>query len=178
MKIVIFLGVIAIFMNSAYAYTGFGVCNFGKETVSSVVCYGPTVMKQTTVNGDIKVTGSLQAENIFVRGMLIEGSTDLKVSQVSGAVKIVGSLYADRVEFKKGVAVESHNIILNNSKINGLMTITSEQKNPYLQLQCGSIITGSVLFDGKAGVVQITGDSLLQGKVINGSMEFVKRKCN
>lgn len=176
MKFII-LGIFILLLSSAYAYTGFGVCNFGKETVDSVICYGPTVMKQTTVQGNIKVTGSLQAENIAVREVLIEGSAHLLESQVSGAVKVAGPLHADRVEFKKGIAIESNDIILNKTKVNGLVVITSSQKNPYLQLQCGSVITGSVLFDGKAGVVQVTGDSIVQGKVINGSMEFVKRDC-
>ncbi|VVC76786.1 hypothetical protein AQUSIP_21130 [Aquicella siphonis] len=164
--------------SSAQAYTGFGVCNYGKETIPSVVCYGPTVLKQTTVTGDIKVTGALQAENISARALLIEGSVDLRDSQISGSVNITGSLNADHVEFQKGVAVESDSVILSHTKVNGLMTVTSTQKNPYLQVQCSSVITGSVLFDGKAGVVQVTGDSLVQGKVVNGSLEFVKRECD
>lgn len=163
---------------AAQAYTGFGVCNYGKQTIPSVVCYGPTVLKQTTVNGDINISGSLTAENISARSLMIEGDVELKNSQITGTVNITGSLDAEYVQFSQGVAVEADTVILNHSKVNGLMTITSNDKNPYLQLQCGSVITGSVLFDGKAGVVQITGDSLVQGKVVNGSQEFVKRDCN
>ena len=167
-----------LFMTSAaYAYTGLGVCNYGKEVVPSVICYGTSVMKQTTVNGDIKVTGTLRAEGITVRNMIIQGDVELINSAVTGTVNAAGHFQADQVEFKKGVAVTGDNIILNNTKVNGLVTITSSLSTPYLQVQCGSVVTGSVLFDGKAGVVQITGDSLVQGKIVNGSMEFVKRKC-
>lgn len=166
-----------ILHNSALAYTGFGVCNYGKETIASVICYGPTVLKQTTVSGNIKVTGSLQAENISVQDIVVEGAVDIKNSQVTGSVNIVGSLMSDHVEYKKGVAVTSDKITLNHSTINGLMTVTSQQNSPYLQVQCSSVITGSVFFDGKAGVVQVTGDSIVKGKVVNGSLEFVKRTC-
>lgn len=174
----VILSLFALFLlNSAYAYTGFGVCNYGKETVATVICYGPTVLKQTTVSGNIKVTGSLQAEDISVNDILVEGNVDIKNSAVNGALNVTGSLMSDHVEYKKGIAVNSDQITLNNSKVNGLVTVTSTQKPPYLQVQCNSVVTGSVLFDGKAGVVQITGDSIVQGKVVNGSLEFVKRTC-
>lgn len=165
------------FIPAANAYQGFGVCNYGKQKIDNVVCYGPTVMKATTVTGDVKVTGSLQAENLTARNLLIQGSIDLKNSLIKGSTNATGYLHADHVEFKRGVAVTSNDIFLNTVKVNGMVTVTSQDKSPYLQLQCGSTITGAVLFDGKAGVVQITGDSLVQGKVINGSMEFVKRDC-
>lgn len=178
MKRMLLLGSIFVLINSAYAYTGFGVCNYGKESIGSVICYGPTVMKETHVAGDIKVTGSLQAENISVRGVQVEGSLDLKNSQVSGAVNVSGDFSADHVQFAQGVAVSATKIMLNNSKVNGLMTITSTKDSPTLQVQCNSVITGSVLFSGKAGLIQVTGDSLIKGKVVNGSLEFVKRDCD
>lgn len=161
----------------AYAYTGYGVCDYGKNVVDEVVCYGPTVMKGTTVKGDIKVTGPFQANNISAKNLVIEGPVEISNSQIAGSVKTAGEFSADHVEFKKGVAVTANNVVLNHSVVNGLMTITSNQKTPYLQVQCSSVITGAVLFDGKAGVVQITGESLVKGKVVNGAMEFVKRSC-
>jgi hypothetical protein len=171
-------GFIAMLLtNTLYAYTGFGVCNFGKEVVEAVICYSPAVLKQTTIKGDIKVTGSLKADSITARGMIIEGNVDIQNSQINGQVNVTGDFYANNVEFKKGVAVTGTDIVLNNSNVNSLMTITSTIKTPYLQVQCGSVISGSVLFSDKAGVVQITGDALVQGKVVNGSLEFVKRTC-
>jgi cytoskeletal protein CcmA (bactofilin family) len=170
----------AIFMlvNTAFAYTGYNICNYGNQTIDSVICNSPTVMKDTTVRGDIKVTGSLSAKNINAQNVEVEGNTDISDSKIMGNVQIKGSFSANNVQFQKGVAVESESIMLNHSTVNGLMTITSDQNTPYLQMQCSSVISGSVLFSGKAGIVQITGESLIKGKVVNGSMEFVKRSCN
>lgn len=165
-------------IHAAYAYSGFGVCNHGKETVASVICNGPTVLKQTQITGDIDITGTLEAEGISVTAMTVMGSADLSASTVRGAVKVAGDLTADHVEFKKGVAVQSDKIMLNHSTVNGLLIITSEQKTPYVQLQCGTDVKGSVMFDGKAGVVQVTGDSIVRGKIVNGSTVFVKRDCS
>jgi cytoskeletal protein CcmA (bactofilin family) len=164
-------------MNHSFAYSGYGICNYGKETVSAIVCYGPTVLKGTTVTGDIKVTGSLQAESISAEGLLIEGSATLSDARINSFVNVAGDFSADHVTFKKGVAITSHTIAFNHSTVGGLVTITSAEKTPYVQVQCSTVINGAILFDGKSGVVQITGDSIVKGKVVNGSMEFVERTC-
>lgn len=166
-----------LFIQLGHAYEGFGVCNHGKETIPSVVCYSPAVLRQTTVTGGIKVTGSLQAESITARDLTVEGAVSISDSSITGAVNITGTLNADHVVFKQGVAVESDTIALNHSQIGGLLTVTSLTNSPTIQLQCNSVIKGSVLFDGKAGIVQVTNDSSVQGKVVNGSLEFVTRKC-
>lgn len=168
-----------ILINPAYAITGFDVCNFGKEQVASVLCNGPTIMKQTTVDGDVKVTGSLQADTITAKSILVQGSTQISNSQISGSVNVTGDFNADHVIFKQGIAIQSDNIIINNTKVNGLVTITSPDKTPNLQIQCGSQISGAVMFDGKPGVVQITAnDSVIKGKIVNGSSVFVEKKCS
>lgn len=173
--ILVMLNMIALPAISAQKDTG--VCVYGNETLDSVVCYGPTVMKQTIVKGDIKVVGTLRAENISARKLQVEGAVEIRNSVISQSTIVAGSLTADTVEFKQGVAIESDSIMLTNSKVNGMITVTSPVKTPYLQVLCGSVVTGAVLFDGKAGVIQTTGDSLVQGNVSNGSRMRVEQKC-
>lgn len=163
--------------STANAYVGFGVCNFGKEVVPSVVCYGPAVLKQTTIQGDMKIAGSLSAENITVGAMTVSGDTDIANSTVNGASDITGALHSDHTNFGKGINIQGEDVLLNHSVIKGSMTISSSNNTPYLKIQCSSAITGTVVFDGKPGVIQITGDSAVQGKVTNGAMEFVKKSC-
>jgi hypothetical protein len=163
---------------TAVAGEGSGVCVYGNETVDSVVCYGPTVMKQTIVKGDVKVVGTLRAENISAQHLQVQGNAELRNSVIVQSTKVVGSLLAQNVEFKQGIAVESDRIVLHQSKVNGMVTVTSPVKTPYLQVGCGSVITGAIFFDGKAGVVQMTGDSLVkQDKVSNGAMQHVEDDC-
>lgn len=173
MSKIILAGIAIILGSSAFAYTGFGVCNFGNQSVDAVICNEPTVMKETHVAGDIKVTGALHAENISARGIFVTGSVDIKNSQVSGAVNVTGSFSADNVQFAQGIAITSKEVTLNKSKVNGMVTMTSD-KSPHLYV-CSSEITGSIFFDGAAGVVSVTGDSKI-GKVSNGSLIFVKNE--
>lgn len=167
-----------IFMiSAAHAYTGFGICNFGKETVSAVVCYGPAVLKDTTVTGDVKVAGPLRAANVTMGAMSITGTADIQDSTVGGLADVIGSLNANRVTFKKSLTVTSNSVVLSHTTVNGEVTISSKSSKPYLKMQCGSTITGALTFDGAEGVVQITDDSIIQGKIINGTIEFVKKSC-
>lgn len=163
--------------NQAFAYTGFGICNFGKETVPSVVCYGPAVLKDTTVSADLKVSGQLTAVNISAGSLAINGATDIQNSKVTGAVEIIGNLNASNVNFQQGVLVTATTILLHNVKVKGDVVVTSTSDTPYITLECGTIISGIVKFIGRAGVIKITGDSAIQGKITNGSMIFEKRKC-
>lgn len=163
---------------SANAYVGFGVCNFGKETVPSVVCYGPTVLKETTVQGDTKIAGSLNADGITTNAMIVDGAVDVSNSTVNGKTEVVGALHASTTNFQKEIKASTSDMTLDHSVVRGSVTISSSSTTPYLRLQCSSAITGTVTFDGKPGVVQITGDSAVQGKVNNGVMEFVKKNCS
>jgi cytoskeletal protein CcmA (bactofilin family) len=170
--------IILFFSYAVFADESSGICVYGNETVESVVCYGPTVMKQTIVKGDVKVVGTLRAENISAQHLQVEGAAELKNSLINQSTKVTGSLSADNVEFKQGIAIESDSVLLNQSKVNGMVTITSPIKTPYLQVQCGTVITGAILFDGKAGIIQLTGDSLIkQDKVSNGAMQRVQSNC-
>lgn len=167
-----------LLVSTANAYVGFGVCNFGKETVSSVVCYGPAVLKETTIQGEMKIAGSLSADQVTVMGMTVTGAVAITNSTVKGPVDIIGALHSGRTNFYKDIKVKTSDMMLDHSVVRGSVIISSSTNTPYLRLQCSSAITGTVTFDGKPGVIQITGDSAVQGKVTNGAMEFVKKKCS
>jgi hypothetical protein len=170
---------IAVLMTAeASAYTGFGICNFGKETVSSVICYGPAVLKDTIVSGDVKVTGPLKAFNVTIGSMDITGTADIQNSTVKGPTIVTGYLTATKVDFQKGLTVTGNEVLLSGSTVKGPITITSQPDKPYLKVQCGASITGDVTFVGTEGVIQITDDSGLAGKIKNGQMEFVKKSCH
>lgn len=165
------------FMSIACADSSFGMCNFGKQTVSEVVCDGPALLKGTTVSGDVKVAGAMRASNVTMRALKIAGSTELDNATVNGTVDVTGKFQANGVDFKQALNLTTDQVLLDNSTVQGSVTITSSSTKPYLKLQCNSTVTGSVTFNGMAGVAQVTEDSIIQGKIINGTMEFVQKQC-
>jgi hypothetical protein len=160
----------------ALAYNAYGVCNYGKEILPSVICYGPAILKGTVVMSGIKVAGPLKAVDVMADSLVITGNADLRNTKIKGPTSITGSLQANNVEFQHGLIVSSDSVILNHSKVNGDLSINSQANKPRLIL-CGTLISGAVTFYGMPGLIQITDDSTVQGKVINGSMEFIKKKC-
>jgi cytoskeletal protein CcmA (bactofilin family) len=165
-------------VNIAYADEGFGMCNYGNQTVPSVICYGPAVLKQTIVGGNIKVVGPLTARNVVARSLSVNGTADVENSDIQGPVDITGYLQAYNCHFLKGMTVNSDNILLNHTVITGDVTVNSSATKPTIKLLCSSSITGTLTFGGIAGVIQVSDDSTLQGKIHNGTMEFVRVECN
>lgn len=178
MKRIVLITIVIAGLANAYAYTGFDVCNFGNEKVTSVICYGPAVLKDTTVTGDVKVAGPLKASNISAGTMHIAGSATVQGSKILGSADVAGKLYAEKVTFEKGLNVSANAITLRSSIVKGPVVVSSQATKPYLKMECGSVVTGSVTFEGMEGIIQVTDDSMVQGKIINGTLEFVRKKCS
>lgn len=164
-------------MPLAQAYEGFGICNFGKEEVPVVICYGPAVLKDTVVTGDVKVAGPFTANNVILGSMTITGTADMQDATVKGAADVTGQLTATNATFKKGLTVTADNVLLHHTVVKGSMVITAQTTNPTLTMECGSSISGTMTFMGKAGIIKITDDSIISGKIVNGSMIFTKKPC-
>lgn len=163
---------------SAYAEAGFGICDFGKVTLPSIICNGPGFLKETTVKGDIKITGSVEAHNITASSIIVNGSVTIYDSKVGGVMEVVGNLNSTNVAYKQGLVITGEHVLLNHSTVAGEVNIESSTKKPQLKMICGSIVAGSVTFVGLEGVVQVTGDSRVQGKIMNGTIEFIDDKCS
>lgn len=173
------IGMVCFFCLSAsvYAESGFGICDFGKVTLPSIVCNGPAFLKETTVKGDIRIAGNMEAHNIQASAVSVTGSVSINRSKIGGQVEVAGDFDAHQSEFAKSVIVNGSKVVLNRSRVFGEVKINSAVTKPTLKLMCGSIIAGTVNFGNLEGVVQVTGDSMVQGKVINGTLEFIKESC-
>ena len=164
-------------LTNAHAYTGYNICNYGKQTVATVSCDGPTVLIDTTVMGDVTVLGTFKATNVSMGLLNITGDTDLDSCKITGAANVIGSLNATKTTFRKGLVATTDHILLHHTTVRGTLIINSPNTNPTLTMECGSSVSGTVTFVGKAGIIHITDDSIVQGKITNGSMIFDKKAC-
>ena len=179
MKGILCTGLIIMSLISiAYGYTGFGICNFGKEQVDQVICYGPTVLKDTIILQEVKVAGPLKADNVTMGSMMVTGTVNIAHSTIKGAAELTGTLNAEQVNFKQGLSVVSEQVVLNHSVIIGPFKINSQHQTPYVDLNCGTKVAGPIIFDGIMGVVRKTEDSMVEGKIKNGKMENSNKKCD
>jgi hypothetical protein len=164
-------------MTIVYAYKGFGICSYGKEKLNSIVCSGPTVLNATIVLNDLKVVGSLDANKASAGNVTIEGSAYMKDSTIRGPLNVDGKLTAYGGNFQNNIFISADQVLLSHSMVAGSIVITSKSTKPTITIQCDSQINGSVVFNGTKGWVQITDDSMIRGRIINATMEFIRVKC-
>lgn len=159
-------------------YEGYNICNFGKQTIPAIVCQGPTVMKETKVSGNVNVVGTLNAISVQMGALNVTGRAELYDAEVNGQATVSGELKATNADFKQNLMITGASAILNHVKIKGTVSIYAKEQTPHLSLTCGTIVSQAVEFYGKAGIIEITDDSVIQGKIKNGSMIFIKQKCD
>jgi hypothetical protein len=161
--------------SSAYANEQFNVCNYGKETIASVTCYGPAVLLDTSVTGNMNVSGAVRATNFKVNDMKVAGSAILTKGKVEGAVDVAGNFEAYGVEFMQSLHLTTNTALFDRSIVRGAITMHSD-KDPVVVVQCGTTVVGSITFEGKPGIVRVTtDDSMIQSKIVNGDLELVDK---
>lgn len=174
---ILMAGAMLMVSGAAFAEAGFGICDFADETLPSIICNGPGFLKHTVVKGDIKIAGKMEAHHIEATNIDVTGAVNINNSTVHGDMKVTGNLISNGVKYNKSIVVDGDDVVLRKSTVRGEMTIVSKTSKPRLKLVCSSIIAGAVTFDGLEGLVQVAGGSVVQGKVINGTIEFIEEKC-
>lgn len=166
-----------LWMSGSHAQSGFGICSYHDQTVPSVTCYGPAWLTKTTVTGETKVAGPLKASQSSLSTMQVKGVVQLQDTTIKHDASIMGYLTSQNSHFEHGLSIATDKVSLSSSTVTGMLEINSTSKQPVVELYCHSTIAGSVSFGEQAGVVQMTSDSLINGKVNNGTIEIVKRAC-
>lgn len=164
---------------SVYANTHSGKCEFGKETVNDIFCYGPAILTDTTVKGHVAIAGPIEANNTIMASMQAIGVANLSNASVKSNVTVAGPLNSKHGTFEGDLMITSDKSVLNDSTVQGSITVKSEENAPVLELICGTKISGGVIFDGKPGIIKKSSDSVISGKVKNGKIEtfLSKQKC-
>lgn len=172
----IFLAILTLF-NTSYAQSEQGICSHGKETLPSLSCSGYAILKETTIEGNTSVSGPLRTSQSMLHTVQVAGIIEMHNSIVNGDVTVAGPLTATYSQFEKNVTIASDRATFNHSAVKGNVTMGIKNKTPVLELLCRSEVTGAVVFKGEPGIVRMTKDSAVRGKVINGTTETVKVTC-
>lgn len=162
---------------ACFAFSGFGICNFTKQKVPAVICYGPTLLEEATVVGDTKVAGPLKAHNVTTNNIIVTGSVYFENATVLGTTEVTGHFKAKNANFEHNLTLITDNVTLYSTNVNGNLIVTAEGTAPSVILECGTVITGDVRFPGAAGVVRLTEDSVVRGAIMNGKSLRIKVNC-
>lgn len=85
-------------------------------------------------------------------------------------VKVSGYLNAGHTHVNGNVVITAEKTVFMGSHVNGSITIKSSSKAPEIALQCKTVINGDITFVGQSGMVRKSIDSIINGKVVNGTI--------
>ena len=82
---------ITIALTAQAQTSSYGSCNYSKQTVADITCYGPATIDGTTVTGTIKVFGSLKMNNTTANDVTVNGPLTMNHANVNN-ITIKGPL--------------------------------------------------------------------------------------
>ncbi len=132
---------------------------------------GATMFDGATVAGKTKINGKLEAKDSSLQDLNVNGSVTLEKTQVKGAAYINGSLRAKDSSFSKVIDIASNNIFLESTTTTDITVRESDsQTQQTIALLDHSKINGSINFEQGNGIVYVSKDSNITGKVTGGTI--------
>ncbi|MCF6767727.1 hypothetical protein L3V86_05030 [Thiotrichales bacterium 19S11-10] len=134
----------------------------------NLIVNGQASLKDVTVYGTTTINGLSNIDGAALYGLTANGPLKIDESTINGATKITGYLDAEETTFGQSVDAAASLIELEESTINGDLTITSD-KPATVVLSKASTISGHVIFKKASGTVVKKDDKSRSGDVKNGS---------
>ena len=126
-----------------------------------------------TINGGsfgfVRVHGNLTAQQAqFNDAVTLNGNAKLDSDTFMERVNATGVVNCQASIFKKTLNLTASHSSFNGCVIPTLNINNKTNKPPVIFLSNNAKVTGDVVFNGKAGIVYLTGNATIQGKVLNG----------
>lgn len=156
------------------------------SSVESILVAGNAITNNSKVMGNTVITGPLTSTHSHFDGNLTIDSDTIVLSDttVKGSVVMKADQpdMLDKIDETIKVESQEPNQLTEANKPNeAAKKEEAERKNiqPVIEMRCGTDITGDVTFIGLSGIVKKSPDSLIGGKVINGTVEVLHtdEKC-
>lgn len=155
------------------------------SSIDSMLVAGNAITTNSKVMGNTVITGPLTSNHSHFDGNLtidsdtivlsdttVKGSVVMKADQPDMLDKIDETI---KVESQQSDKLTGANKPIEPAK----KEETKNEIQPVIEMRCGTDITGDITFVGLSGIVKKTPDSIIGGKVINGTVEVLNtdEKC-
>ncbi|MBX9704720.1 MAG: hypothetical protein K5Q00_00565 [Gammaproteobacteria bacterium] len=148
-----------------------GIVTCGSGTVTNVIGNGLVQLNGTTVTGAVITNGSLIAKNAILNKVKANGSSSLTNTKVSGASYFNGLLNSVGSSFLQPLTLGSGNSTLDSTSTTDITVTASKPPiQQKLTLQNASKVMGSITFQQGNGLVNLSSDSSISGKVNGGKI--------
>lgn len=149
-----------------------GSSHYGPETLSVLIFNGHLTMNGTTIQDELRVNGSLEAEKILIEKIHVNGRAILKDCHVDGKTEINGYLTAEKTEFHALLALKSNKLDLIDSLTHEILIRKSGDPafKQVVNLK-NTKVYGDIVFEGQNGLVVADEDSFIEGDILGGELD-------
>jgi len=150
-----------------------GIVSYGKETMDSLEGNGFISLDGTQVRGKVSVNGNLKAQNATIGFLVCNGHANLQDCVIFGTSEVKGFMNAAKTEFQAGIIAGTQKIYLTDCATESLtIKDVSWAIGPQsVELKGNTVVKGSIIFESNKGVVYLSDQSRILGKVIGGNVE-------
>ena len=150
-----------------------GVLNYQKQTLESLEGSGVATLNEVRVEGKTHFNGTFMATaSTFFSSFNVNGTVDAVKSIFSKSVTINGPLNAVDSTFQDQVSISTEKATLENSTVEKEVIFRrSSASKEVLTLSKGSVIKGSVTFEGSNGKIKLLDESKILGSITGAIQE-------
>lgn len=149
-----------------------GKKSYGKETVQSLDIVGSVSLEGTIVKKLAKVVGSLTAQGAQIEQLDAVGNISLTDTTINKRSSLVGKVNFYDCNVKQDLSICSDNIFISGSHVSTIyvpLLNTGYEGTQTLQLSNGTVVEGSVIFEGKNGMLVLEPGSRVLGSIEGAS---------
>jgi hypothetical protein len=160
------------FLNRSAVLKVLGGGNYGAETLESLQISGLAKLHGTTITDLLQVTGSLISLYAHLNTVDITGEANFTDTHVEKEATIIGSIQAVSSTFHQHLNLLTQKAVFTHCK---LKSISIRQDSAFkgkqlLELKQGTIVNGSITFEGGKGEILLYPGSQILGTVTGGKV--------
>lgn len=168
------VAMLLILMSRGYAVDSNQVCEKKSGTVrcqsgevDTIRGVGLVYVNQTSVKKRLEAKGRVFIQSAQINEMKVYGEVVLVDTAVFGAASVYGHVNSQQSQFNQALVVYGNTMHALGSGFKDII-VESDIKNPHVVLAGQSVVSGSVIFKGEYGTVELLGGAKVMGKIING----------
>lgn len=141
--------------------------NYGQESLESLQVSGLAKLHGTTITNMLQVTGSLIALYAHLNHVEITGEANFTDTHIENAGTIIGSIQAVRSTFDQNLTLLTQKAVFTNCKLKSLSIRQDAafKGKQLLELKQGTIVSGSITFEGGKGEILLYPGSQILGSI-------------
>ena len=143
-----------------------------EQGMNQLVSSGRVKVDHTTVSGETRVAGLLEAEDSDFQSVQVSGNFQAKRLHIHGTTTVAGLLNADEVIFDDVVTLSGEKAVLKTCQLTSMRIRKSRTNTPQQLVLTDTVIKGNVEFEQGNGQLWLSGNARVEGQLVGGKVYY------